>query len=197
MYAAGAFAQSYSEVADNDGVLQRVDKPGVYSLELNGDEAQTASFLLHYTAGILHTMPQLLNHHLNTGLSGSNYGTKLALTRGNHSKYPKHVDNVGLPDLRKITCIYYLNPGWDKRNGAELRLWGNRGVVEDVSPVGDRLVLFWSDQVVHEVLANVADISSSSDRFALTLWLVSESSEGICDPQHPLAVTKREHFPTA
>jgi hypothetical protein len=96
-------------------------------------------------------------------------------------RYPKHVDNVGLPDHRVVTCILYLNDEWEKetdeegggdgdgdgeasskgkrglqRWGGELRVWGNNGVVEDVAPSGDRMVLFLSDQVVHEVLPNTA-----------------------------------------
>ncbi len=27
-------------------------------------------------------------------------------------------------------------------------MWGGGGVVEDISPVGDKLVVFWSDQVI-------------------------------------------------
>jgi Rps23 Pro-64 3,4-dihydroxylase Tpa1-like proline 4-hydroxylase len=54
---------------------------------------------------------------------------------------------VGLPDKRKLTAILYLNPSWDVKWGGELRVWGNGGVVEDVAPLGDRLMLFWSDQV--------------------------------------------------
>jgi hypothetical protein len=190
----GAMGQSYSEAADESGALQRFEKPGVFSLELNGNEVDKGSFLLHYTAAILHTIPQLINHHLDASLSSSNYGTKLAVTRGG-AKYPKHVDNVGAPDHRKLTCIYYLNGDWEESNGAELRVWGNRGLVEDIAPLGDRLVFFWSDQIVHEVLSNTAELSASSDRYALTLWLVTEDPSSVCDPDHPLAKVKHEHFP--
>jgi len=37
--------------------------------------------------------------------------------------------------------------------------------------------------------------SKGGDRYALTLWLVSESDDGVCDETHPLAETKRGHFP--
>ena len=129
-------------------------------------------------------------------MSSSTYGTKLAVALGGGSKYPKHVDNVGLPDHRKVTTILYLNPDWDKTLGGEIRIWGKGGLVEDVAPMGGRLLLFWSDQVVHEVLENLGDPQTSKNhRYALTIWMVSENSQGICDENHPLSSHKREHFP--
>ena len=90
--------------------------------------------------------------------------------------------------MRKLTAILYLNPGWQRSWGGELRIWGNDGVVEDIEPVGDRLVLFWSDMMVHEVLAN----TSNRDRYALTLWLVAVDEGNINDP---LRGQMSDHFP--
>jgi len=150
MFEGGQFAPSYSMIADDEGVLQRVDKPGVFSRELDGNEQADANLLLHYTAAVVRTLPQCLNHYLKdeclSGLSLKAYGTKLAVTQAG-AKYPRHVDNVGLPDRRKVTAIYYCNPNWQRGDGGELRLWGNGGLVEDVAPISDRLVVFWSDQV--------------------------------------------------
>ena len=59
-----------------------------------------------------------------------------------------------------------------------------------------RLLVFWSDQTVHEVLPNVGNLKeTASRRIALTLWFVSEEEEGIGDEVHPLASVRREHFP--
>jgi hypothetical protein len=150
MFGAGQFAPSYSMVADGEGILQRVAKEGVFSRELDGNEQADANLLLHYTAAVVRTLPQCLNHYLKdecaSALSLKAYGTKLAVTQAG-AKYPKHVDNVGLPDKRKVTAIYYFNPKWQPGDGGELRLWGNAGLVEDVAPISDRLVVFWSDQV--------------------------------------------------
>ena len=44
------------------------------------------------------------------------------------------------------TAIYYMNQDWEKRDGGELRIWGN-GLVEDAEPLSDRLVVFFSDMV--------------------------------------------------
>lgn len=162
-------------------------------------------------------------------MSASQYGTKLAVaTAGCGSKYPKHVDNSGLPDQRKLTMIYYLNPRWAPAMGGELRLhlvrsrrpvisggisggisgvflrreieWqGSDGVDEplDLTPEGDRLVMFWSDLCVHEVLANLAPRGDREhgDRYAMTLWFVSDDSGRICDNSGPAWQVVLDHFP--
>lgn len=89
----GRFEQSFSEISDDKGVLQRVAKPGVLSLELDGSELEEAPLLVHYTAALMHTLPQALNHYLPAlQLSSATYGTKLAVTLAG-SKYGSHISN--------------------------------------------------------------------------------------------------------
>lgn len=219
LWKSGRFEDSYSEIIDAEsGKVVRHYKEGVQSMELAGDELEDAPLLLHYTAAVVRTLPAIINHYFGSAdaggslISSASYGTKLAITKGGGARYPKHVDNVGLPDLRKLTVILYLNSGWDTAvQGGELRLWGNHGSVEDVSPSGGTLVVFWSDQVVHEVLPNSSPKSESRElregegssteldrgaRHALTLWLVAEPDrkDTIAEPDHPLACTREEHF---
>ena len=152
-------------------------------------------------------------------LSNTSFNAKLAVTLPGGSTYPLHVDNPqGLQanDTRKLTCILYLNPDYDARrgDGGELRLTirRNRATTTtandddneeeeeeetttqqiDVTPDGGRMVLFWSDEIPHEVLPTAPDYlgtssSSSSmdgkqdldmmvddnplDRYALTVWI--------------------------
>ncbi|CAM9405116.1 unnamed protein product, partial [Laminaria digitata] len=82
---------------------------------------------------------------------------------------------------RKITALYYLNPDWEESMGGQLRVHiasgrgeGKGGALDagvrsggrmwDIEPVLDRLVLFRSDLVDHEVLPAFAP------RLAVTLW---------------------------
>ena len=130
-------------------------------------------------------------------LDNTAFNAKLAVTQSGGSKYPRHVDNVhgiqvGSNDLRKLTAILYLNPSWTCGDGGELRIYldpnnkesddGNnrnreKEVFEpfvDLSPVGGRLVLFYSDEVPHEVLENAprATVENDNfDRYALTIWI--------------------------
>jgi hypothetical protein len=111
------------------------------------------------------------------------------------SKYVRHTDNVCDPvgvgsrcNGRRLTIVLYLNSGSEQQqqqqeeeeasalprpyeNGA-LRLFRFTGAVDsepriDVSPLIDRLVLFWSDaRVPHAVLPT----GPAADRYATTLW---------------------------
>ena len=130
-------------------------------------------------------------------------------------------NDVGDWDVRKLTIILYLNPDWKLGDGGELRLYlptpitittndhnsnnnNNNNIDDDesssttnyidLSPVGGRVVLFWSDEISHEVLANAPHIVPSSisvdddddddllssksqllfDRYALTIWIPSD-----------------------
>ena len=194
LFAAGKFSQSFSEV---NGV--RVPKPGVHSIELDGDEWAACPHLLTYTREVLLTLPGLMNssdEDEDLCISERMYGTKLAVATGEGASYPLHVDNVGLPDTRKLTVILYLNPDWRElgENGGELRLWTGADDYVDIAPDGGRMVTFWADQLVHEVLP-CFDSSEAGHRYALTLWLVSENLASICDDRHPHAHARHAHFP--
>ena len=84
--------------------------------------------------------------------------------------------------------------GW--KDGGALRIYvdgdrgegvDDRGEGVDVSPIGDRLVCFFADRVVHEVLPAVAD------RWALTLWFVGQDAE--CAADRAGAGLRAAHFP--
>eukprot|EP00041_Stephanoeca_diplocostata_P016604 m.328050 g.328050 ORF g.328050 m.328050 type:complete len:795 (+) comp20423_c0_seq1:157-2541(+) len=88
---------------------------------------------------------------------------------GNGARYIKHCDNPHR-NGRKLTVLYYLNNGWRAGDGGELRVYDSAGgVVRDIEPVLDRVVLFFSDQrVPHEVLP------AHKERFAVTLWFYDD-----------------------
>jgi SM-20-related protein len=77
--------------------------------------------------------------------------------------YARHWDAFRGDDNRRLTAIVYLNPGWNVADGGLLRAFVPSGPVE-VAPELDRLVLFLSERVEHEVLP------TSAPRLALTAW---------------------------
>jgi SM-20-related protein len=86
---------------------------------------------------------------------------------GGGSAYGRHRDAFPLPPgrrpNRRVTAIYYANPDWRAEDGGTLRLHLDAGPV-DIAPVLDRLLVFLSDRVEHEVLpTRVA-------RRAVTAW---------------------------
>lgn len=78
------------------------------------------------------------------------------------AKYQRHLDAFPGDDNRRITAIVYLNRAWTPADGGLLRLHVEPPV--DVQPTLDRLVVFRSAVVPHEVL------ETNADRWALTAW---------------------------
>ena len=80
------------------------------------------------------------------------------------ARYVPHYDNPN-KNGRKLTTILYLNPDWRPKDGGLLRLKTTSEIC-DISPLGGRLVCFWSDRrVPHEVMP-----AKDSDRYAITIW---------------------------
>jgi SM-20-related protein len=91
------------------------------------------------------------------------FDLQLALYPGGGARYARHVDAFPGQSNRRATAIYYANPDWQPAHGGVLRLYPDGGPV-DVEPVLDRLLVFLSERVEHEVLPAFAP------RLALTAW---------------------------
>jgi Rps23 Pro-64 3,4-dihydroxylase Tpa1-like proline 4-hydroxylase len=87
---------------------------------------------------------------------------------GNNTRYVKHLDSKKEGPDRRITCLFYCNPNWIKEDGGELRVYKddsqNLKDFVDISPLCDRLLIFQSRRLIHEVL------ETKKDRFAITSW---------------------------
>jgi SM-20-related protein len=86
---------------------------------------------------------------------------------GDGTRYARHRDAFqilpGRRPSRRVTAIYYANSAWSPEAGGLLRLHGDAGPV-DVAPLLDRLLVFMSEQVEHEVLP------ARAPRCAVTAW---------------------------
>jgi SM-20-related protein len=86
---------------------------------------------------------------------------------GGGSRYARHRDafqaSPGAGPGRRVTAIYYANPAWGPEDGGMLRLHVDGGP-HDVEPVLDRLLVFLSERVEHEVLP------AHAARRAVTAW---------------------------
>lgn len=100
----------------------------------------------------------------------------------NRARYFRHTDNSRASNSsgngRLLTALVYLNEGWQKGDGGELRLFypgeKNLKVRMEVEPLWNRFLLFWSDdRSPHEVL------STRKDRFAATLWYYDRKNPSI------------------
>ena len=63
-----------------------------------------------------------------------------------------------------------------------------------LAPSGDRLLLFWSDVVVHDV-SPCHDTADSAHRHTLTVWLSTQNVATLLNPCDPLLPLRHTHFP--
>lgn len=94
---------------------------------------------------------------------------QLARYPGHGERYGKHRDAFFGSKTRVITAIYYLNTSWTAECGGQLSATTVAGD-QLIAPIADRLVVFRSDAVEHEVLASYAP------RWALTGWFRTQTS---------------------
>ena len=85
------------------------------------------------------------------------------------SFYKRHLDQFHAVPHRIVTIILYLNESWTEADGGQLRMYfpqeDGSERVEDVLPVGGRLVVFLSEEIPHEVLP------TRKERISITGWL--------------------------
>lgn len=85
------------------------------------------------------------------------------------SFYKKHLDQFHAVPHRVVTVIVYLNDSWSAEDEGALRMYfpqeDGSEKVEDVLPLGGRLVVFLSAEIPHEVLP------TKKERISITGWL--------------------------
>jgi SM-20-related protein len=91
------------------------------------------------------------------------FDLQLAHYPGGGARYVRHRDAFPGQSNRRVTAIYYANPPWRPEHGGLLRLYPE-GAPLDIAPTLDRLVVFLSEQLEHEVLP------AHAPRLALTAW---------------------------
>jgi len=82
--------------------------------------------------------------------------------------YKAHFDQFQHRDNRTLSFVLYLNEHWIQGDGGELKI--HKPVEHLVEPIFNRLVLFRSDTVLHEVLP------ANRPRKSLTGWLLKRPS---------------------
>ncbi|KAA8498916.1 Hypoxia-inducible factor prolyl hydroxylase [Porphyridium purpureum] len=207
----GLFVKSQSIDARQNRIYE---KEHVYAMQVMGGNTQydMAPKLVEYIVHMTSVLGTVLNHALKgrAALSTKLQSNKLAVCTNGGAAYDKHIDNGGAGDLRKISILYYMNPMYKRGDGGCFRAFSSTdsSVYRDIEPVADRLVVFWSDALVHSVTPMLnsksqgnAEVSvacagepldRSKRRYALTIWLCSESITEIRDL--PESVRKL-HFP--
>lgn len=124
------------------------------------DEPQAAELSFFFDKII--EITALLNRYCFLGLKSHEFHFALY---PNGSFYEKHLDQFQERNNRMISLVFYLNENWKAGDGGELKIYKNTGDII-VNPIANRLVLFKSDIVEHEVL------QTSTSRKSITGWLL-------------------------
>lgn len=116
---------------------------------------------------------QLLGEAVSAGayLGLGRFDLQLACYLGGGAHYARHRDAFPGKSNRRLTAIWYANAGWRPEHGGVLRLFPeDTGAPVDVAPVLDRLVVFLSERLEHEVMPVHAT------RLALTAWFYGQGT---------------------
>ncbi|GAX75549.1 hypothetical protein CEUSTIGMA_g2992.t1 [Chlamydomonas eustigma] len=165
---ADAGAQIAVQDVRGDSVLWMDDQALTATAFIKEGKKQSCSFLtLHQ---VVCAVDQLIMHELpryTQGLSlvaaGGRSDVMLAIYPGKGSRFAKHIDNTA-QDGRRLTCLCYLNNGWQPEFGGSLRVTSPGQPSADILPLGGRLACFWSKSVAHEVCP------THHPRHSFTLW---------------------------
>jgi hypothetical protein len=176
------------------------EKKGVLSTQIEGGTAgyekspRLVEYIVTLTANLSHKLNQILPDDCH--LTGDEQTNKLAVCLGDGSYYDKHIDNLGgtsdSGDRRKLTALLYIQPPGshsgqpaypnekveDDPRGGYFRAYDvpEMGEVTCIAPRGDRLVVFWSDSLVHDVSPSFAPNGHDERRWALTVWFIADKA---------------------
>jgi SM-20-related protein len=84
--------------------------------------------------------------------------------------YDKHIDQFDGRNNRMISLVIYLNEGWQKGDGGELKVFKQNGTSTLIEPLGSRCVMFKSAELPHQVM------EAKKGRYSLTGWLLYRPS---------------------
>lgn len=131
-----------------------------YWIDKERDQSLTDAF------GVIEEAKDVLNRFCFLSLSG--YEFHLAYyPKGTF--YKRHVDQFKERSNRMISMIIYLNEGWKKGDGGELKIFREDEELI-INPIARRCVMFKSAEVPHEVM------QTNVGRYSLTGWMLYQPS---------------------
>lgn len=107
-----------------------------------------------------------VNRTCYTGITGYEFHYAL-YEKG--SFYKKHLDQFQNNGSRQYSMIMYLNVGWEKNDGGELRIY-HQNSFENIEPLNGKSVFFKSSELEHEVML------AHKPRMSITGWLKTSDS---------------------
>lgn len=149
-------------VGDQRNFLINAAVRGDYISWINRENPDEAAFLDNMTE-----LRGLINEHCWLNLSAQEFHFAAYPPL---SFYSRHFDQFKENTNRKISFVLYMNEAWLPEHAGELRMYTIAGT-EDLAPIRNRLVLFRSDVLEHEVLL------TQVERKSITGWFLHKDPE--------------------
>ncbi|CAE8633380.1 unnamed protein product [Polarella glacialis] len=200
----GEFQQSQSV----RGGTEYYDKKHVFATEITGAKYETAPRLAHYTVAMSRELARRVSAAFPDMRLDENYiGNKLNMSVGSGAAFDAHLD-VGVgekPFNRKLSLLFYLNNSWRPALGGEIVLLGEGATEEEaashpgtvatglpltLSPISGRWIAFWSDTMLHKVLASEAPAGLEDYRVSYVIWLCTKDDDQSGDSPPTAAISK-------
>mmetsp|Transcript_35288 Transcript_35288/g.79657 ORF Transcript_35288/g.79657 Transcript_35288/m.79657 type:complete len:254 (-) Transcript_35288:43-804(-) len=187
------WAEGHFKLSQSVRGTEYYDKDHVYATEIDGSKYGTAPRLAHYTVNATQAIAARIGDAFpEARLSDKYIGNKLNFCVGEGASFDPHLD-LGVaekPFNRKLTVLLYLNSSWRPALGGEIALLGE-GATEEaaalhssanpasslpvrLAPTAGRMVVFWSDRMLHKVEASQAPEGLDDYRASYTIWLCTE-----------------------
>ncbi|PNH11299.1 NifU-like protein 4, mitochondrial, partial [Tetrabaena socialis] len=164
LYERGLMHKNCTHLVKNN-TTALLEKSQIHEAELTLDSDIQSAAPLCSSLNSDHTLATMLSL-LMPQLALDGQAIKLQYNAGSGGCFPLHYDSDEQLDGRRVTAIFYLNPGWTEAQGGQLRLYPFPAPPLDVAPLEDRLVLFASTRMLHRVLP-----STAPSRCCFTIWL--------------------------
>ncbi|KAG2500910.1 hypothetical protein HYH03_001669 [Edaphochlamys debaryana] len=164
LYEQGRMTKNHTHLV-RDNATSLLEKAHVHEAELSLDSGIQAAAPLCTSLNQDLTLGTLLSLML-PQLTLDTQMIKLQYNSGGGGCFPIHFDSDEQLDGRRVTAIFYLNPGWRPEHGGQLRLYPFPAPPLDLEPLNDRLVLFASTRMPHRVLP-----ATGPPRCCFTIWL--------------------------
>lgn len=158
------FLQSTGEMHNATTGVAKIQSPSIRGDVIHWLEASQASDAERVYLESMSALQQALNQAFFLGLFElESHFAIYPLGAG----YQKHLDQFIGKEERKISCILYLNENWKSEDGGQLRMYldkKNEMDFIDIPPQGGTLVVFLSNDFLHEVLP------ANRQRMSITGW---------------------------
>uniref|UniRef100_A0A7S1J8X9 Fe2OG dioxygenase domain-containing protein n=1 Tax=Eutreptiella gymnastica TaxID=73025 RepID=A0A7S1J8X9_9EUGL len=171
LYASRLMQPNQIRILDPDDAPFNVTKPNIHELDLHHEDLREKVPEINELFWQSHALAAHLNGllpRLQLTTRPAQHTLKAQCNTGHGGCFPLHYDNPAPPDKRRLSALLYLNPDWKPGDGGEIVVSPFLGQPTTIEPCMDRLVLFFSETMLHRVLPCYAE------RYCLTIWLDSD-----------------------